>query len=486
MPRNALWMGESGDAPPTNIVEIDDTWRANEAYKLAMQGAHLLWRGDFHNARQLLAALDQRIGPPQGARDASGRSGARGSGRYSAQGNSAQSSSANLSAFGSSLKAARAASVSAAQPSPAQAYAAHRALQAKRARVLGKLLVPITADGRVPLRRAPDFQEVLAFAWKTPFEGRFGAVNSNSQDTVSPTSSADGDVAQVSGSSEPSTWALAPLRMLLGMNGAHQWFLKGVPVAALGASVHPHYGVFAPVRQDYVDLLAQTLAARIRTWPAARLAQAAFDIGTGTGILAALMARAGLRDVVATDTDPNAIACAKDNLHRLGLLEAEQHAAHQTVPPSRQALEQSSEQQSGQHSAQQSANVSVRECALFPPGEASLIVCNPPWLPGDAHSTMEAAIFDPESRMLRGFLSGVRAHLAPGGEAWLVMSDFAERVGLRPQDALAAWIEEAKLEVIEQHTTQPRHKKSQEASDPLHAARVGEVVSLWRLGTACP
>ncbi|XVQ82201.1 hypothetical protein ACQP2K_25435 [Microbispora siamensis] len=35
---------------------------------------------------------------------------------------------------------------------------------------------------------------------------------------------------------------------LLGVIGAHQWRLKGVEIPFLGARIHPHYGVFSPVR----------------------------------------------------------------------------------------------------------------------------------------------------------------------------------------------------------------------------------------------
>ncbi|MEV4223901.1 methyltransferase domain-containing protein [Nonomuraea sp. NPDC049725] len=46
--------------------------------------------------------------------------------------------------------------------------------------------------------------------------------------------------------------------------------------------------------------------------------RAAFDIGTGTGVLAALLARRGVRHVVATDLDPRAVACAGEKADRLG------------------------------------------------------------------------------------------------------------------------------------------------------------------------
>lgn len=39
------------------------------------------------------------------------------------------------------------------------------------------------------------------------------------------------------------------------------------------------------------------------------------------------------------------------------------------------------------------------------PGRAALIVCNPPWLPGWPASLLEQAVYDPDSRMLRGFIA---------------------------------------------------------------------------------
>ena len=58
-------------------------------------------------------------------------------------------------------------------------------------------------------------------------------------------------------------------------------------------------------------------------------------------------------------------------------------------------------------------------------------MCNPPWVPAQPSSPLEAAVYDPDSRMLRGWLAGLAAHLAEGGEGWLVLSDLAEHLGLR-------------------------------------------------------
>lgn len=204
--------------------------------------------------------------------------------------------------------------------------------------------------------------------------------------------------------------------------------------------IHPHYGVFSPVRGEYLDLVAKA------PLPDNTLA---FDIGVGTGVLSAVLARRGVRRIVATDLDPRALACAAENLARLGCAD----------------------------------RVELLAADLFPPGRAPLVVCNPPWLPARPSAPIERAVYDEDSQMLRGFLAGLAAHLTPQGEGWLVLSDLAEHLGLRSRRQLLGWIDAAGLRVLGQHDARPRHPKAQDASDPLHAARAAEVTRLWRLGS---
>ena len=100
------------------------------------------------------------------------------------------------------------------------------------------------------------------------------------------------------------------LREVLGLIGAHEWRQQGVEVAPLGARIHPYYGVFSPVRGEYIQLVAD------QPLPSKTLA---FDIGTGTGVLAALLAQRGVARVVATEIDARALACAHENIEQLGL-----------------------------------------------------------------------------------------------------------------------------------------------------------------------
>lgn len=380
----ARWRSETGALPPKKLVLADDTLPADTAYRLACEGTGLLWRGDFQNARQLLQALGRRIDKRQARQPARQ-------------------------------------SVAGAPPDLTQAFHLHRKTQAERARILARLLIVLDAHYTIALRRAPDVRAACTEAYGP----------------------ADGP-------------CVVPLRELQGLIGAHEWRKKGVPVAALGgATLHPHYGVFSPVRGEYLDLVAQApLPAVLNPQPqdskASGPAQeaAAWDVGTGTGVLAAVLLRKGVARVVATDLSPRALACADDNLRRLGLRDG----------------------------------VDLLACDLFPPGRAGLIVCNPPWLPGKPSSAVEQAVYDPDHRMLRGFLAGVGAHLSPGGEAWLILSDLAEHLGLRSREQLMQWIADGGLQVLGRLDTRPRHGKAYDRDDPLYAARSRELTSLWRLG----
>ena len=290
-----------------------------------------------------------------------------------------------------------------------QVFHLYRQALGQRARVLGLLFIPLDADYGIPLRRAPDVREACFQAWG-PSSGQASMVS---------------------------------LRELLGVVGAYEWRKKGVEVAALGVApnnrIHPHYGVFSPVRGEYIDLVATT-PIHDHTL--------ACEIGVGSGVLSALLVKRGVERVVATDCDSRALACAKENLARLGF----------------------------------SDKVDLVNADLFPVGLAPLIVCNPPWVPARPTSPIERAVYDENSSMLRGFLSGLREHLTPEGEGWLILSDLAEHLGLRSRESLLQWIDKGGLQVLGRQDIRPRHGKVEDKDDPLHVARVAEVTSLWRLG----
>lgn len=366
--RSALWRSENGMAAPKRVVIADDTMKADDAYRLACEGVGILWRGDFQNARQLVQAMSRR----------------------------ADRKKAPLGA------------------TPAETFHLQRRTKGLRARTLSMVLIEVSAEYGIGLRRAPDL--------KAACEDAYGEVDAP---------------------------FVTSLRELLGVSSSHQWRLKGVDVPALGEAIHPHYGVFSPVRGEYVDLVAKAPLPVVAGGPGQLTA---FDLGTGTGVLAAVLVRRGVGRVVAVDNNPRAIECALENAERLGVEE----------------------------------QVDVEEGDVFPDGDekADIIVCNPPWIPARPTALIEQGVYDPESRMLRRYLAGLAGRLTVGGEGWLILSDLAERLGLRARADLLELVEAAGLRVIDKLDTAPRHPRASDSTDPLYTQRAAEVTSLWRLAQA--
>ena len=382
--RQARWLSQSNHVPPARIVVVDDKTTADEAYRLACAGTSMLWRGDFNNARQLLQAITRRI-------------------------DRANERSEQRKINKEANKPAKSAKSTDETLAPSKdipnLFHQQRQVQSQRSRLLSRLLLELDAGYVSQLRRAPDVSAACTAA--------FGELNES---------------------------CLISFRDLQGALGAAGWRVKGVAIENLGLSIFPHYGVFAPTRHEYVQLLLDA--------PLPASYDVAFDIGTGTGLLAIILAQRGVKQVIATDLNPRALACASDNLTRLAL-----------------------------------PAVQLQQADLYPTDAplANLLVCNPPWLPAKPTSPLEFAVYDANSTMLRGFLQGAKQHLAEQGEVWLILSDLAEHLQLRSRDELLGWFANAGLEVKYRLDTQPKHGRSQDDTDPLFAARNAEVTSLWCL-----
>lgn len=358
-----VWRSESSQKPPRAAVYRREA-NAADILRAAHTGEATVWTGDFHNAKQVLAALKKRVRQP----------------RKPVPPDSAHTAEV------------------------AAAFHAHRMKQTQQSRLINMLAVEIGADFSLDLPRAPDVSAALR---------------------------------EVYGDSDGQPFLL-PLNRLIGFLGAHEWHKKGVEIPQLDGRIHVPFGVFSPLRGEYLDLLCQA--------PLTAGFQTAFDIGTGSGVLAALLAKRGLR-VTGSDNNPRAVVCARSNIERLGLAHA----------------------------------VCIQERNGFPEGRADLIVCNPPWLPAKPTSAVETALYDPDSAMLRGFLSGVSARLNPNGEAWLIMSDLAEHLGLRPKGWLETQFAANKLHLSGTLHTRPQHGKAADPNDPLAFARRRETTTLYRL-----
>ena len=345
----ARWHSENATPPPEHVVVVDDRTKADKAYRLARQGTALLWRGDFHNARQLLRAIDRRNGRP-------------------------------------SLD----------HRTAAEAFRLHREHQGRRARLLGRLLVLIEADHTLDLRRAPDVRQACTETYGPPAEGHGRRVHRAAGRAQRPPVAA-----QRRAGSRARRERLPALRRVRAGAGRVHRPRRGRTAAECGTST-------------------------------------AFDLGTGTGVLAAVLAQRGVPRVVATDIGPRALACAEDNIAAARLRRTRRRGRPSPLPGR------------------------ARRPGRMQPAVAA----------GTAHFRARTGRLRPGRRHApRLPHRPPRPPLNPGGEGWLILSDLAEHLGLRSRGDLLDAIARAGLRVIDQSSTRPRHPRSANTRDPLHAER---------------
>ena len=124
--RIARWQSEANVIAPKRVLVVDDSINADTAYRLACEGSAMLWRGDFHNARQLLQAMARRCDQKKIAKKSP------------------------LIDSPQDLK---------------HLFNLHRVAQAQRARILGMLLIEVSEDYQISLNRAPDFKQAFIEAY---------------------------------------------------------------------------------------------------------------------------------------------------------------------------------------------------------------------------------------------------------------------------------------------------------------------------------
>ena len=203
---------------------------------------------------------------------------------------------------------------------------------------------------------------------------------------------------------------LIPLRRFQRILADMRRAREGLEIEHLGGriTILPH--VYVPADRSVPAMFAEYR----HLFPAKRV----LDMGAGTGVLALLAARFGAAKVVATDSNPQAVANARLNAQRLGLADI----------------------------------VEVRGPAdLFDRvrGETfDVILFNAPWQTGRPQTLYDTATHDPGFRVLDGFFQAATDHLAPGGTVLLQYSNVSQRTGAGGMDHLRAIIAAAGLQVV--------------------------------------
>jgi SAM-dependent methyltransferase len=229
-----------------------------------------------------------------------------------------------------------------------------------------------------------------------------------------------------------------PLPQVQELAGAWARYQEGLFLAVLGHRVHPFYGTYVPTRVLHLELFGTWLS----QYKGPRAT--AIDVGTGCGVLALMLCRAGFKRVLATDSNPNAIVSVARDLTRLS-----------SEPP-----------------------ISLRCVDLIgdPPFQTELIVFNPPWIRGPVEGLIDAALYFNDNLFERFFEQASRT-LTPDGRVVMVFSNVIELVQPNEPHPIELELTRGRFRLV-----QKLHRRVQPSpTDPGPRRRTREKVEIWEL-----
>lgn len=229
-----------------------------------------------------------------------------------------------------------------------------------------------------------------------------------------------------------------PLVEVQSLRGAWNLHREGVHLAVLGHRVHPYYGTYAPTRTSHLELFGTWLSQY--EGPRAR----AIDVGTGCGVLALMLCKAGFERVLATDDNPNAIESVRRELGR------------RPEPPP----------------------IDVLHGDLLGEGSrpVDLVVFNPPWTKGTVEGLLDRALYF-EDGLFERFFEQAHGRLAPTGRVVLLFSNLIELVQPQVPHPIEAELARGRFGLVQKLT----RKVKPPPDESGRRRRTRERVEVWEL-----
>ena len=227
-----------------------------------------------------------------------------------------------------------------------------------------------------------------------------------------------------------------------GMNSSWQWYQKGIEVKTLDLTLHPYYGTYFPTRFDHLKLFDQWL----KRYDGAKTT--AIDMGVGSGVLSFQLIQNGFENIVACDTNKNAIIGVSKEAQRLGLED----------------------------------KITLKYSDLFEDCDVKtdLIVFNPPWLLAkhDLEEGIDKAMYY-EGDLFPRFFEQAQKHLTPDGKIVLIFSNLAQVVDKESTHPIIEELQKNKRYTKELHLTRGVNASSKKTKRT--DSRSNEKVELWVL-----
>jgi len=316
----------------------------------------------------------------------------------------------------------------------------------KHQEVVHKLLIEISMEDHMPsqimgLKRAPtNVKETLSFVFQSKNDMMRDKLGSD-------------------------TSFLLPLSDYLGMIGSYEWYRKGLYVFALNDYIYPHYSVFPPTRQDYIELLDNINSTDNKE-------STLMEIGIGTGVISLiLLKQQKVTKVIGTDINPYAVACSKENIERFGY----------------------------------ENQVDIVQADMFPPTpieKIDILFFNPPWRPlkkredvageeeqekDDELTLLDLSVYDVDQQLLKRYLLNAQYYVKEDGHVYLLLSNLGILLNIFKEVDLYQMFDKGNLELVDEYTTSSFRKgkdlSKKSKSDPydISGVKAQEVISLYKL-----
>lgn len=235
---------------------------------------------------------------------------------------------------------------------------------------------------------------------------------------------------------------LLPFVQTQELHGTWVRYDEGVHLAVLGYKVHPFYGTYAPNRTTHLELFGTWLS----QYQGPR--NEAVDVGTGCGVLALMLAKAGFAHILATDSNPNSIESVRRELGRR---------------PERPPID-----------------LLCGDLLGEAPAPTELIVFNPPWTQGTAAGLVDQALlFEPE--LFPRFFDACLQALVPDGRVAMVFSNVMSFMQPDLPHPIETELARGRLRLVKKLQRQVKPPPPRPGERPR---RTKEKVEIWELARA--
>jgi 16S rRNA G1207 methylase RsmC len=206
--------------------------------------------------------------------------------------------------------------------------------------------------------------------------------------------------------------------------------------------VHPFYGTYFPTRTEHLELFDKWLSGQ-------KEIKNATDMGAGCGVLTFYLLKHGIKNITATDINPNALFSVKKDQERTETLK----------------------------------NVRLIQTSFFEglgDIQSDLVIFNPPWIPMESHTSIDKAMYY-EPNFFDEFFKQAYDKIPGSGRLVILFSTFARTAGISQEHPVEKELQNGNRFSLKEKFQVSIQQKASPRKDWLSQIRMHEEAELWVL-----